>query len=95
MFDIDDERDGILDAADNDDQEDTKKKSINNRHNTFKAVEDDGDNSDTNKTTPLDGFVFFQDFDPDLPFFFSVAIIFCEVDVFVFVVVYSTIDYWI
>jgi hypothetical protein len=74
--------------------ETTPKKSIDNWDNTFKAVEDDGDNSDTNKATPFDGFNFFQDFVIDLPFFLSVAIIFFGVDVFVFVMVYSMRDYW-
>jgi hypothetical protein len=94
MFDVDDERDDILDAADNNNRDYAKKKSINNRDNTFKAVEDDGDDSDTNKTMPSDGFSFFQEFNPDLLFFFSITIIFCGVDVFVFIMVYSTSDYW-
>ena len=58
----------------------------------FDAVEDDGDDLDINKTTPLDGFIFFQHFNPDLPFFFSVAVIFGGVDVFFFVMVLSTND---
>ena len=70
MFDMDNERDDVLDAADNNNGDNAKKMSIDNRDDTFKVVEDNGDNSDTNKTTPLDGFHFFQDFDPDLPFFF-------------------------
>jgi hypothetical protein len=35
---------------------------------------------------------FFRHFDPDLPFFFSVAVIFGGVDVFFFVMVLSTND---
>jgi hypothetical protein len=59
----------------------------------FDVVEDDGDDSDTNKTMPLGGFgFFFRHFDPDLPFFFSVAVIFGGVDVFFFVMVLSTND---
>ncbi len=91
MFDVVHERDDILDAADNDDGVDANKKSIYDWEDMFDAVEDDRDNSDTNKMTPLDRFVFFfWHFDPDLPFFFSVAVIFCGVDVFFFVMVLST-----
>jgi hypothetical protein len=56
------------------------------------VVEDDGDDLDTNKMLPLDRFVFFWHFDPGLPFFFSVAVIFGGVDVFFFVMVLSTND---
>ncbi len=91
MFNVVDKRDDVLDAADNDDGDDADKKSINNQEDTFDAVEEDGDNSDTNKTTPSDGF-FFWHFDPDLPFFFSVAVIFGGVDVFFFVMVLSMND---
>jgi hypothetical protein len=59
----------------------------------FEAMEDDGDNSDTNKATPFDGFVFFRDFTIDLPFCLSIEIIFFGADVFVFVMVYSMKDY--
>ncbi len=59
MFDVVNKRDDILDAADNNDGDDTDKKSINNQEHTFNVVEDNGDNSDTNKTMPLDGFGFF------------------------------------
>ncbi len=72
----------------------TPKKSINDWDNTFKAMEDDGDNSDTKKATPFGGFDFFQDFIIDLPFCLSIAIIFFGVDGFVFVMVYSMRDYW-
>jgi hypothetical protein len=58
MFDVVDKRDDVLDAADNDDGDDINKKSINDQEDTFDAVEDDGDNSDTDKTTPSDGFFF-------------------------------------
>jgi hypothetical protein len=59
MFDINDERNDVLDAVDNDGGDNAKKKSIDNWDDTFEAVEDNGDNSDTNKTTPLDEFGFF------------------------------------
>ncbi len=55
-------------------------------------VKDDGDDLDTNKTMPSDRFGFFWHFDPDLPFFFSGAVIFGGVDVFFFVMVLSTND---
>jgi hypothetical protein len=89
MFDVVDKRDDILDTADNDDGDDDTKNSIDDQEDTFDALEDDGDNLDTNKTTPLDGFSFWH-FKPDLPFFFSVAVIFGGVDVFSFVTVLST-----
>jgi len=59
MFDIDDERDDVLDAADNDNRDDANKKSIEDQKDTFNAVEDNREDSDTNKMTPSDGFVFF------------------------------------
>jgi hypothetical protein len=93
MFDVVNKRDDVLDVADNKDGDDGNKKSINDQEDTFNAVEDNGDNLDTNKAMPLDGFgFFFQHFDPDLPFFFSVAVIFGGVDVFFFVMVLSTND---
>ncbi len=59
MFDVIDKRDDVLDAAGNNNGDDANKKSINDWEDTFDAVEDDGDNSDTNTTMPLDGFGFF------------------------------------
>ncbi len=88
MFDVVDKSDDVLDAADNNNRDDTDKNSIDDQEETFNAVEDNGDNSDTNKTMPLDRF-FFWHFDPDSPFFFSVAVIFGGVDVFFFVMVLS------
>jgi hypothetical protein len=70
MFNVVNERDDVLDAADNNDGDDANKKSIGNQEDTFNVVEDNRDYSDTNKTTPSDGFGFFLHFDPDLPFFF-------------------------
>jgi hypothetical protein len=94
IFDVNNKRDDVLEAADIDDGDDAKKKSINNWDNTFEAMEVDGDDSDTNEATPFNKFDFFQDFVIDLPFCLSVAIIFFGVDVFVFVMVYSIRDYW-
>jgi hypothetical protein len=56
MFDVVNKRDDVLDAADNDDGDHANKKSIDDQEDTFNAVEDGRDNSDTNKTMPLDGF---------------------------------------
>jgi hypothetical protein len=61
MFNVVNKRDDVLDAADNDNRDDTNKKSIDNCEDTFDAAEDNGDDLDTNKTTPLDGFSFFFD----------------------------------
>jgi hypothetical protein len=45
------------------------------------VVEDNRDDLETNKTLPFDGFRFFVGlFNPDLPFFFSIADIFCGED---------------
>ncbi len=59
IFNVNDKRDDVLEAADINNRDDAKKKSINNRDDTFEAVEDDGDNSDTNEATPFNGFDFF------------------------------------
>jgi hypothetical protein len=78
MFDIVNNRHNIFNATDNNNRDDAAdKKSVNNQEDTVDAMEDNGDNSETNETLPLDGFHFFVGlFDPDLPFFFSVADIF-------------------
>ncbi len=59
MFNVVDKRDDVLDAADNDNRDDANKKSIEDQKDTFNAVEDNREDSDTNKMTPSDGFVFF------------------------------------
>jgi hypothetical protein len=89
MFDVVDDRDDIFDATDNYDGDDAaNKKFINNQEDTVNAVGDNGDDSETNKILPSDGFLFFVGiFDPDLLFFFSVADIFCGVDWLFFVMV--------
>jgi hypothetical protein len=61
MFDVVDESNDVLDAADNEDGDDANKNSIDNQEDTFDAVEDNGDDLDTNKTTPLDRFDYFFD----------------------------------
>jgi hypothetical protein len=59
MFDVVNERDNVLNAADNDDRDDANKKSIDYQEDTFNAVENNGDDLNTNKTMPLDGSGFF------------------------------------
>jgi hypothetical protein len=82
MFDVVDDRDDVFDATDNDNRDDAAdKKSVDDQEDTVDAVEDNRDNLETNKMLPSDGFHFFVGlFDPDLPFFLSVADIFCGVD---------------
>ncbi len=91
MFDVVDDGDDVFDTTDNDDEDDAAdKKLVNNQEDTVNAVEDNGDNLETNKTLPLDGFCFFVGlFDLDLPFFYSVADIFCGVDWLFFIMVSS------
>jgi hypothetical protein len=57
-------------------------------------MEDDGDNLDTNKIAPTDGFGILQRFDADLLFLFFVVLIFCGVDVLSLIMVMSTSDFW-
>jgi hypothetical protein len=82
MFNVINDSDDVFDTTDNNDRDDTaNKKSIDDQEDTVNAVEDNGEDSETNKTLPSDGFHFFVGlFDPDLPFFFSVVDIFCGVD---------------
>ena len=89
MFNVIDDRDDIFDATDNNDGDDAAdKKSVDDQEDTVDAVEDNRDDSETNKTLPLDRFRFFVGlFDPDLPFFFSIADIFCGVGWLLFVMV--------
>jgi hypothetical protein len=59
MFDIIDDRDDVFDATDNDIGDDAaSKKSVDNQKDTVDAVEDNGDDLETNKTLPLVGFLF-------------------------------------
>jgi hypothetical protein len=94
MFNVVSNRDDVFDTTDNNDRDDAaNKKSVDNQEDTVNAVEDNGDDLETNKTLPLDGFRFVVGlFKPDLPFFFFVADIFCGVDWSFFVMVSSMID---
>jgi hypothetical protein len=94
MFDIVDNRDDVLDATDNNDRDDVaNKRSVDDQEDTVNVVEDNGDDLETNKTLPLDGVRFFVGlFDPDLPFFISVANIFCGVDWWLFFVMVSAMN---
>ncbi len=91
MFDILDDRDDIFHTTDNNDRDDAaKKKSVDDQGDTVDAVEDNGDDLETNEMLPLDGFRFFVGlFYPDLLFFFSIADIFCGVNWLFFVMVSS------
>jgi hypothetical protein len=52
IFNVDDERDDVLDVADIDDGDNVDKKFVNKR-------EDNGDDSDTHKIALMDGFGIF------------------------------------
>ncbi len=82
MFDVVDDRDDIFNTTDNDNGDDAADKTFaNNWEDTVDVVEDNRDDLETNKTLPFDGFRFFVGlFNPDLPFFFSIADIFCGED---------------
>ncbi len=71
MFEVVDDTDGDFDIADNKDGDDAKKKSVNDREDTIKGVENNGDNSTTNEepTTADTARFFFGDFNTDLPTF--------------------------
>ncbi len=88
------DRDDVFNTTDNKDGDDAAdKKSIDDQEDTVNVVEDNGDDLETNKTLPLDGFRFFVGlFDPDLPFFISVANIFCGVDWWLFFVMVSAMN---
>ncbi len=94
MFNIVNSRDDVFITTDNNDGDGAAdKKSVDNQQDTVNAVEDNGDDSETNNTLPLDGFHYFVGlFDPDLPFFFSIADIFCGVDWLFFIMVSSMND---
>ncbi len=94
IFNVNNKRDDILDAADIDDGDDVDKKFVDKWEDTFNAIEDDGDNLDTNKIAPTDGFGILQRFNADLPFLFFVILIFCGVDVLLFIMVMSMSDFW-
>jgi hypothetical protein len=58
MFDVVNKRDDILDAADNNNGDDSNKKTIDDQEDTFDVVEYNRDDLDTNKTMPSDVFFF-------------------------------------
>ncbi len=94
MFYIVADRDHVFDITDNDNGDDAvDKKSVDDQEDTVYAVEDNGDDSETNKMLPLNRFCYFVGlFNPDLLFFFSVADIICGVDWLFFVMVSSMND---
>ncbi len=94
MFDVVNDRDDVFDTTDNNNRDDAAiKNSVDNQEDTVNAVEDNGDDLETNEMLPLYRFCFFVGlFDSDLPFFFSVADIFCGVDWLFFVMVSSKND---
>ncbi len=60
MFEVVDNTDGDFDIADNKDGNDAKKNSVNDREDTVKGVENNGDDSATNeKPTTVDTACFF------------------------------------
>ncbi len=93
-FVVNDKRDDVLDPADNEDGDDVDKKFIDEREDTFDAMEDNGDDLDNNKIAPTDRFGILQHFDTDLPFLFFVVLIFYGGDVLSFIMVMSMSDFW-
>ncbi len=71
MFEVVDNTDGDFDIADNEDGNNAKKKSVDNREDTIKGVENNGDDSTTNEepTTTDTARFFFGIFNADLPTF--------------------------
>ncbi len=70
MFEVVDDTDNNFDTADNDDGNDAKKRSVDDREDTVEGVENNGGDLTTNELTTADtvGF-FFGAFDADLPTF--------------------------
>ncbi len=70
MFKVVDNTDDDFDTADNDDGDNAKKRSVDDRDNTIEGVENNGDDSTTNEPTTADTVLFFFGvFDADLPSF--------------------------
>ena len=71
MFEVVDDTDDDFDIADNEDGNDAKKKSVDDREDTVEGVENNGDDSTTNEepTTADTVFFFFGVFNADLPTF--------------------------
>ena len=70
MFEAVDDTDNDFDTADNDDGNDAKKRSVDDREDIVEGVENNGDDSTTNEPTTADTVrFFFGVFDADLPTF--------------------------
>jgi hypothetical protein len=70
MFEVVNDTDNDFDTADNDDGNDAKKRSVNDRDNTVEGVENNGDDLTTNEPTTADTVrFFFGVLDADLPTF--------------------------
>jgi hypothetical protein len=68
MFKVDNETDNNFDTADNDDGDDAKKKSVDNRDDTVEGLETNGHVSANNEPTTADTFlVFFGVVNANLP----------------------------
>ena len=62
MFNVVNDREDDFDTTDNNKGDDpTNKKYVNNQEDTVNAVEDNGDDLESNKTLPSDGFHFLLD----------------------------------
>ncbi len=62
MFKVVDNTDDDFDTADNDDGNDAKKRSVNNREDTVEGVENNGDDLTTNEPMTADTVRFFSEF---------------------------------
>jgi hypothetical protein len=60
MFEVIDNTDDDFDTADNNDGEDAKKRSVDDREDTVEGVENNGDDSTTNEPTTADTVFFPQ-----------------------------------
>jgi hypothetical protein len=70
MFEVINDTDDIFDTADNDNGNDSEKKSVDNQEDTVEGVENNGDDSTTNEPMTADTVrLFFGVFDADLPTF--------------------------
>ncbi len=72
MFEVVNNTDDDFETADNDDGDDAKKRSVDNREDTIEGVENNGDDLTTNEPMTADTVRFFWGvFDADLPMFVS------------------------
>ncbi len=70
MFEVVNDTDNDFDTADNDNGNNTKKRSVDNQEDTVEGVENNGDDSTTNEPTTADTVCFFFGvFGADLPTF--------------------------